>query len=81
MSLQVANICFEKVCLLCCPPLHPPRDDLLLQGFNNIGVLHGGLLRFASKYEPAIVAAAGKPLAPVPLTGNVLFPLYFKFII
>jgi hypothetical protein len=30
-----------------------------VQGFNNIGVLHGGLLRFASKFEPAITAAAG----------------------
>jgi predicted sulfurtransferase len=32
---------------------------LCAQGFNNIGVLHGGLLRFASKFEPAITAASG----------------------
>ena len=37
-----------------------------VQGFNNIGVLHGGLLRFASKYEPAIAAAAGKPHSLIP---------------
>jgi hypothetical protein len=30
------------------------------QGFNNIAVLHGGLLRFASKFEPEITAAAGE---------------------
>jgi hypothetical protein len=33
--------------------------DERAQGFDNIAVLHGGLLRFASKFEPAIIAAAG----------------------
>lgn len=57
VSLQVANICFEK-------------------GFNNIGVLHGGLLRFVSKFEPAITAAAaltatkGAPKKPVPISAS-----------
>jgi hypothetical protein len=45
-------------------PKWPRFSNDIEQGFNNIGVLHGGLLRFVSKFEPAITAAAGALTPP-----------------